>query len=144
MIPLRIFPFFTLLSFLFMACKDEPQQPVLDKNKLTGRWELVKGWRNGKEAQTLGGTFYEFTEDEKLRTNLTPSTLEMEFPYSFSSNEIKQKSDPPAVYTVDSLTDTILIFNMTINNVPFRLEMKKTIPQPEPDSTETQMMLDSL
>ena len=133
---IRIISLFAAFLLLFQtACKDEPEHPNFDASKLVGRWELETGWRNNRETQTLTGTYYEFTDDGKMRTNLTPSTLEIEFPYSFSGNEIKQKSEPPAIYQIDSLTDTVLIFGMKINDIPFRLAMKKFAATPE-DGTD--------
>ncbi len=141
MVLLRIFPIFMLGFFFIASCKDEPQHPNYSVEKLTGRWELLRGWRNGKIAQTLTGTYYEFTEDEKLRTNLTftSSAQEMEFPYDIDKNEIHQKSSPPAIYTIDSLTDSTLIFNMLINNVPFRLELTKVRPATEAQGVEVHL-----
>jgi hypothetical protein len=128
------YPVLASLLLSMASCKNDPQKPVFDQNKLIGRWELQSGWRNGRQTQTLTGTYYQFLQDGKMKTNLTPSTLEAEFPYSYSDNQITQKSEPPAIYSIDSLTDSVLVFNMTINNVPFRLEMIKATDSTEVDS----------
>ncbi len=127
---------FVILSIL-SACKDEPKQPAFSQNLLTGRWEIDKAWRNGKQTETLTDTYYEFDEDGKMRTNLTPTLLDDEFDYEFSGTEIMQKSEPPVTYTIENLTDSLLVFKMTINNYPFRLQLKSAVAaQTEVDSTD--------
>lgn len=113
------------------SCSEDPKHPAkanYDKNELIGRWELVKGFRNGKETETLTGTFYEFLEEGKLRTNLTPTTMEQTFDYKFSDNTIDQRGDVPITYTVDTLATDFLALSMVINNFPFMLHLKKVIP----------------
>lgn len=125
---------FFLLLFLFQpSCKEDTGKTIHKAKDLTGRWELVKGWRNGRETQTLKDTYYEFSEDGQMRTNLSPTMEEVESPFSFSGDEIKQKSDPPFVYIVDSLTDTVLILRLNFNNIPFRLELRRADSEIEPE-----------
>ena len=120
-----------------LACQNEPQQSDFDQSRLTGRWEIDKAWRNGKQTETLTGTYYEFGEDGAMRTNLTPTLVEDEFSYDFSGNEIKQKSEPAVIYTVQSLTDSLLVFSMTINKFPFRLQLRKALPPTEGNADPT-------
>jgi len=63
-----------------------------------------------------------------MRTNLTPTLMEEEFLYDYSGNEIKQKSDPAVIYTIEEMSDSLLLFSMTISKIPFRLQMKKALP----------------
>lgn len=133
------FSFTVLLttSFLLSCQPDGPKKVELNKADLIGRWEIAKGFRNGKETETLTGTFYEFDEDGNMRTNLTPTTMEQSYNYSFSGNEIKQKGDTPITYTVDSLTSNYLGLNMVINNFQFKLEMNKAVPPAQLEANDT-------
>ncbi len=126
---------------LFLACQNdeksaENQRPDYKKDDLLGRWELQRGFRNGKETETLTGTYYEFSE-ETLKTNLTPTTMETAFEYSYSDNTIKQKGEIPLTYAVDSLTTDFLQMSVTINNFPFKLELKKVMPDTSTIHTDT-------
>jgi hypothetical protein len=116
---------------LMMSCQNETasaanQETEYEKNELLGRWELQRGFRNGKETETLTGTYYEFSE-EAMKTNLTPTTMETTYDYSYSDNEIRQKGEIPLVYAVDSLNADFLQLSVTINNFPFRLELRKAL-----------------
>jgi hypothetical protein len=122
--------FFTILmaTFIMLSCQSEsPKSAEMNKSDLLGRWEISKAWRNGKQTETLTGTYYEFDENGIMKTNLTPTTMEQSYEYSFSGNEIKQKGEPNITYTVDSLTANFLAINMTINNFPFKLELNKAL-----------------
>jgi len=85
----------------------------------------------------MTGTYYEFTEAGSMKTNLTPTFMEQTYDYSFSGNNIKQKGDPPSIYTIDSLTPNFLAINMVINNVPFRLELNKAVPPTDLEANDT-------
>lgn len=115
-----------------MSCQNDTtsatnQKPEYEKNELLGRWELQRGFRNGKETETLTGTYYEFSE-ETMKTNLTPTTMETTYEYNYSDNEIKQKGEIPLVYAVDSLNADFLQLSVTINSFPFKLELRKSQP----------------
>ena len=118
---------FLVSSFLFAAACGSGEQPNLEKNDLLGRWELDRAWRNGKQTETLTGTFYEFRDAGTMTTNLTPLLTEENFSFSFSGDEIIQKGSPPVTYKVESLSDTSMVLSMTINNFPFRLQLKKVM-----------------
>jgi hypothetical protein len=115
--------------FLLGSCNNDPktESPKLEKSHLIGRWEIDKGFRNGRETETLTGTYYEF-DDEVMKTNLTPTTMEQTYEYSFSGKTIKQKGEPQIVYAIDSLTPNFLAIGMTINNVPFDIHLRKAQP----------------
>lgn len=131
---MRPFLFFFLSIFLlncFSSCKNESNQADFDKNLLVGRWELDKAWRNGKQTETLTGAYYEFGNDGKMLTNLTPNLMDDNFSYEFSGSEIKQQSDPEVILSVENLNDSLLVMSMTINKFPFRLQLKKAMPPVE-------------
>jgi hypothetical protein len=126
---------------MFFACQSESNnasngKPAYEKSSLIGRWELQKGYRNNKETETLTGTYYDFTA-ETMTTNLTPTTIEQTYEYSYSDNEIKQKGEVPIIYAVDSLSSDFLAMSMTINNYQFMLHLKKAMPPSELEANDT-------
>lgn len=131
-----------LIAVMGAACANENDQsksPSYDISSLVGRWEFFKAWRNGKQIETLTGTFYEFTADGTLKTNLTPMAMEASFPYSLSGNKIKQEGKSPMVYTIDTLSTDFLAMNMVIEEVPFRIELMKAQPPTEMEANDTTM-----
>ncbi|MCF8243878.1 MAG: hypothetical protein K9J37_01610 [Saprospiraceae bacterium] len=133
------FSFTVLLatSFLFSCQNDAPKRPEINRADLSGRWEISKAFRNDKQTETLTGTYYEFDEAGTMKTNLTPTTMEQEYKYSFSGHEIKQKGEPTIIYTIDSLTPSFLGMSMSINNFPFKLELNKAVPPAELEANDT-------
>ncbi len=123
----RLLPFFIAFLF-FSACDNEPHDPTFEKKYLIGKWELTDAWRNNKKTETLTGTYYEFGEDGMMKTNLTTDLTEKEFPYEFDGRSITQKGTQNVVYSLDSLSEAVLIFSMSINNFPFRLVLAKVAP----------------
>lgn len=134
---------FLIASGWFMAChSDAPKTKSLNEADLIGHWEISKAWRNGKQTETLTGTYYEFDEAGSMKTNLTPTTMEQTYEYSFSGNEINQKGETEITYKVDSLTPSFLAMSMTIQNFPFVLELKKvempaTLEASDPSASDT-------
>ena len=125
---------YSSLFFLILtcSCKEESKQPQLDKNLLTGRWEIVQAWRNGRPTETLAGTFYEFDENGTMRTNLTASGVEEESKFEVDGLKIEQKSSPEKVeYTVSELSDSVLTLSMKIKNFPFQIQLSKYHPAPD-------------
>jgi hypothetical protein len=105
-----------------------------------GRWELVKALRNKKPTETLTGTYYEFLPDGKMKTNLTPTTIEQTYEYEFMGQEFKQLSEPPIVFSIDSLSEQTLGLSMVLLKYDFKLELRRVVPPvlpTEKDSTST-------
>ena len=126
------------VTYFLLSCQTEgPKRAEINKADLIGRWEISKAFRNGKQTETLTGTYYEFDDAENMKTNLTPTTMEQSYEYSFVGHEIKQKGEPTIVYTIDSLTPEYLAMNMTINNFPFNLELKKALPPADLEANDT-------
>ncbi|HFA51432.1 MAG TPA: hypothetical protein ENJ95_20660 [Bacteroidetes bacterium] len=125
-----------LFVLVISACEDDNKQPTFDKNLLFGKWELQDAWRNGKKTETLSGTYYEFSEDGKMKTNLTPTATEEEFPYSFDGYQIVQKGENEVVYKLDSLTESVMAVSMVIQKFPFRLVLNKSIAEPDTTAVE--------
>ena len=64
-----------------MSCTSEPDGPTEGETvlSLVGKWELKKGFRNGKEAVTLLGTSFEFLPDSTMIYNLAGAREELPY-----------------------------------------------------------------
>ncbi len=124
---LKLLPLITVFVFL-SACENEPQGSTFEKKYLIGKWELTDAWRNNRKTETLTGTYYEFAENGMMKTNLTSDLSEGIFAFEFDGKTLIQKGTEEVVYSLDSLTETILIFSMNIKNFPFKLALTKSVP----------------
>jgi hypothetical protein len=111
-----------ICMLLLTACEDEAAER--NKSLIPGRWELVRGIRNGKETQTLEGTFFEFGTDGKMNTNL-PVGLGPDNTFELSGKEIKQKGSKTLVYTIQTLSDSTLTLQIELRGTPFELHLKR-------------------
>ncbi len=124
---IKTFLLVILLSPFFLSCKNDGHD--IDINKLSGQWVLREAWRNGKQTETLTGTYYFFDPSGVLSTNLTTSGLDEEYEFDISGNKIEQKSSPDqVVYTVNELTDSTLNMKLDIRNIPFLLKLVRFRP----------------
>lgn len=120
---------YTLTCFssvlLLFSCEDESKA---NQSSLIGRWEIVKGFRNQKETETLSGTYFRFNDDGRMQTNL-PIGPEEPMEYAVSHNEIRQKSSPPVKYIIQSITDSTLVIGMELRGMQFEMHLRRA---PEP------------
>ena len=118
---------------LLIACDDDSDKT---QAAIQGRWELVKGFRNQKETETLEGVYFQFGADGKMVTSLpvgadTPTVFELR------NNEIHQKSPQPVVYKIQSVTDSTLVLTMEMRGAQFEMQLQKAPPPAEPASQDS-------
>ena len=135
----RLYFFITLCgaSMVFLAaCGDDN---VNTQSSITGRWELIKGFRNQKETETLTGVFFQFGADGKMQTNL-PVGADLPTGYELKKNEIHQKSPQAVTYFIQNVTDTTLVLALEMRGMQFEMHLKKAVPttEPEPQDSLTQ------
>jgi hypothetical protein len=125
-------------GFLLFSCNNDPVQSstAIDTSHLIGRWEITKAVRNGKEIETLIGAYYEFLSESQMKTNLT-SGMDATYEIKVSDNQIKQSGEPSMVYLIDSLTPDFLAMSMSINNFPFKVELKKVPANPNMEASDS-------
>lgn len=120
-----------LISFsavlLVCSCDDETKSNNL---ALIGRWELVQGFRNQRATETLNGTYFHFSDDGKMQTNL-PIGPEEPMDYSVNNNEIRQKSTPPIKYVIQSLSDSTLVLNLELRGMQFEMHFRRAVKAAE-------------
>ncbi|MCS6930365.1 MAG: hypothetical protein NZM43_12825 [Saprospiraceae bacterium] len=121
---LSLFACCSLPVFLW-TCNSSPEKLDLSSNNLEGHWELTRGFRNQRETHTLHGTYFLFSPDGKLTTNL-PITVQEPLPYELSGRTIRHHTSPMMTYEVLEFTDTTLIVTLSWHGIPFELHFRRT------------------
>lgn len=121
---------FLAAALLFVAC--ENTSPT-NQASLLGRWEMAEAFRNQKATQLLAGVYFDFGADGKMNTNL-PTTAEGATPYSVEKGKITQKTIQPIVYHIAKLSETELVLEVELRNVPFELRLRRAVETPPLDT----------
>lgn len=113
-------------SFLFLlGCKGES---VSNTDQLIGRWDIREARRNGQATESLDQLYFEFFQDGNMKTNILGA--DEEATYELDNKTIRQReSQMPIDYTIESISDTSLIMNATINRFNFRFQLGKTVEE---------------
>ena len=114
-------------TFCFTSCEEEQK---VDPQMLKGRWEIVKGFRNQNETETLAGTYFLFEDGNKMKTNL-PVGPEEFMDFELDKNTIKQKSSPPVKYQIIALNDSTLVLGLELRGMQFEMHFQKGANTPE-------------
>ncbi len=125
----------TLCCLLVVVGCKESEKPDLSKQRLQGRWELVRGLRNQRETKTLHGTYFIFSADGKMRTNLPVGPQEL-LPFEIVQNTIQHQTSPPTTYRVLEFTDSTLVVAFSFRGLPFELHFRRTHNDTLPPSKE--------
>lgn len=117
--------FIGALLLLLTGCGNDTK--VQDqKTLLVGRWNLVEGQRNGKVTDSLRDTYFEFTEDSKMSTNL-PIKGGVNSPYDIVENAIVQTiiNDLQIKYDIVELTPRALKMTTNLRGYDFVFSLEK-------------------
>jgi hypothetical protein len=130
--------YFSFLLFI-TACGGESAEEKQQK-LLIGKWDLVEGKRNDQVTNTLEGTYFEFTPEGKMSTNL-PIKGAMNSPYSISDNKIIQTiiNDIKIEYAINKLDQTSLELATNLKGYDFIFSLEKQAE--EAIETEEQLSL---
>lgn len=115
-----------IFSFLFLlGCKSES---VDNTDQLIGRWDIREAKRNGQATESLDQLYFEFFQDGNMKTNILGA--DEEATYELDNKTIRQReSQLPIDYMIESISDTSLIMNATINRFNFRFQLGKTVEE---------------
>ncbi len=113
-----------LLGIVAFACAtDENSEEV---NKLLGRWELQAAQRDGRPTDSLRGLYFEFSENQGFRTNIMNGEVEEGIYEMGEENSITQRNTSQDIdYTVESLTDSMLVLTTNLASTDFRFVLAK-------------------
>jgi len=121
---------------LSTGCEDEKTK---QQSLLTGRWDLVRGFRNDKETETLAGTYFRFEAEGKMQTNLPLGANEEAMGFTLDKNEIIQSGPMPIRYTIQKLTENELILVLELRGMQFEMHMERTSKDGSAKPVETPM-----
>ncbi|MBT8229743.1 MAG: hypothetical protein HKN67_01275 [Saprospiraceae bacterium] len=117
----KSFLFSLLLIVTILSCGEDTVKTSVDI--LAGKWNIHEAYRDGRETQTLKKGYFEFSTDQKLKTNILQDTLF--YPYKLSGNKIKLEDAHKISYTVMKLTSDSLILETKIRKFDFRILLLK-------------------
>lgn len=110
---------------LAVACGEDNTEKV---NQILGRWDIQEALRSGRPTESLDELFFEFYDEGKMRTNITGSTLDCS--YEIDGDKLLQRGGPlEADYTIQTLSDSVLILTAMINKLDFKLQFTKTVQE---------------
>jgi hypothetical protein len=113
-----------ILGFFFACGEDEIQ----DQSLILGRWDIQEALRGGRPTESLDNLFFEFFEEGKMRTNITGSTVDGS--YELDGDQLKQRGGPLETnYTIQTLSDSVLVLTALINKFDFRLQFSRTVQE---------------
>ncbi|PHN01440.1 hypothetical protein [Flavilitoribacter nigricans] len=108
-----------------LACGEDEIQ---DTDLILGRWDIQEALRSGRPTESLDNLFFEFFEEGKMRTNITGSTVDGS--YEIDGDQLQQRGGPLETnYTIQSLTDSMLVLSAMINKFDFKLQFTRTVQE---------------
>lgn len=111
--------------FLTFACGEDDIQ---NTDLILGRWDIKEALRSGRPTESLDQLFFEFFEEGKMRTNITGSVTDGS--YEIDGGQLLQRGVPLETdYTIQTLTDSVLVLTAAINRYDFRLQFTRTIQE---------------
>lgn len=120
--------FFGILLLGFLSCGDDAATE--QQNLLIGHWDLVEGQRNGKVTESLRDTYFEFTSEGKMSTNL-PIKGGVDSPFVIEKGEIVQTiiNDLQIKYKIVELTAEALKLTTTLRGFDFVFSLEKGVEE---------------
>jgi len=120
--------FFGMLFLSLLSCGDDAATE--QRNRLIGHWDLIEGQRNGKVTESLRDTYFEFTSEGKMSTNL-PIKGGIDSPYIIENDEIVQTiiNDLKIKYKIVNLSEEALKLTTTLRGFDFVFSLKKGIKE---------------
>lgn len=112
------------ISSIFACGEDEIQ----DTDQLLGRWDIQEALRSGRPTESLDNLFFEFFEEGKMRTNITGAAVDGS--YEIDGDQLNQRGGPLETnYTIQTLTDSVLVLTAVINKLDFKLQFSRTLQE---------------
>jgi hypothetical protein len=126
---MRLLLLSSLLIGVIIACDPKIKDII---PRLSGRWEVQKGFRDEKETGILNGAYIAFEANNIMRTNIPlPNGTEAPTAYEVKNKSIRQKLSPEIVYTIEALTDSTLELGFDVRGVHFAMHLKRVTEVPD-------------
>ncbi len=122
------FLFFGALLLSLVSCGGDAVAE--QQNLLIGHWDLIEGQRNGKVTESLRDTYFEFTSDGKMSTNL-PIKGGIDSPYVIEDGAIVQTiiNELQIRYKIVELTPKALKLTTKLRGFDFVFDLEKGVQQ---------------
>lgn len=111
--------------FAMVSCQSDSANFAPDT--LKGKWNIEQAFRDGKETQTLKKGYFEFSDEQKLKTNILRDTLF--YNYVLKGSKIKVDDTHKISYTVSKLIADTLILETKIRKFDFRIILLKAVDE---------------
>jgi hypothetical protein len=131
-----------LCAFYFPHCTEEPKGPT--PQTVSGIWEVKSALRNKRPTGLLAGTYFIFSENGNMKSNLPLSGEQGEWQTTFEIMEdtLFQKSIPDEKYWIKSWSDSSLTLEFSTRGIPFQLMLSRsTLEKVYPPIDSTNMEL---
>lgn len=111
-------------ALLIWSCASETKSTTeLEPSQIIGKWEVQQATRSGRPTGTLDNLYFEFSADGTMETNLP--TAEGQSEYQLNGNTLQQRGAAKIDYTIESLTESVMILKTELQNLEFRFSMVK-------------------
>jgi hypothetical protein len=115
-----------LCAFFLSDCKPDPKWPSLQS--VLGVWEVKSAERNKHPTGILQGTYFVFSENGAMKSNLPLFEGQGEWQSNFEIVEdtLIQKSIPDERYHIKAWSDSSITLEFSTRGIPFQLVLKKS------------------
>jgi hypothetical protein len=127
-----------VLGFV-QGCNNEDEQI---RGMLSGRWELARAFRNEKATETLSGTYFVFTDEGKMETNL-PVGADAPVPFDLKNKVIEQQTPQAIRYCIKELSASSMVLSLELRGINFEMYLKRAATPTTP-AEEKAVLSDSL
>lgn len=113
-----------LNALLIWSCASESKSTTqIEPSQVIGKWEVREATRSGRPTGTLDNLYFEFSADGTMETNLP--TAEGQGEYQLNGNILQQRGTVEIDYTIESLTESVMILKTELQNLEFRFSLAK-------------------
>ena len=115
--------FWGAITVLSVGC--QPELPKASLSNIIGDWEVITAKRNNRVTNLLKGTYFAFSTEQQVRTNLPVHDTSDEWvsKFSFQYDSIIQFGTPPIKYILTNWSDSTLELEFTTRGIPFHLNL---------------------
>jgi hypothetical protein len=116
--------FASFFMFLLACQSDSSSSADVSAADLVGRWEIREATRSGQPTETLNGAFMQFEADGNMASNLVGTNESLQYELN-GSILIQRGGRMDLDFTVESITDSVLILSMTMRDTPFKMTLHR-------------------
>jgi hypothetical protein len=129
-----ILPVLALSALIsFSACQTTASESPFARysEHITGEWQLVTAYRDEQETRSLDGTFFNFSADQAMETNLplggplSAGNLKASYKLLSDSLVMNPGSLPTQTFHISVLDSQYLIMTTMIQNQAFRFDLER-------------------